>query len=48
MSGLEEGFCRRTARVFKDCGDAVAKALQEGQKRGVVRSDRNATETATF
>jgi TetR/AcrR family transcriptional repressor of nem operon len=48
MSGLDEGFRRRTARVFKDWHDAVAKALREGQKRGLVRSDINANETATF
>src|ERR1700677_3131962 len=48
MSGLDEGFRRRTARVFKDWHDAIAEALREGQKRGVVRSDINANETATF
>jgi TetR/AcrR family transcriptional regulator, transcriptional repressor for nem operon len=48
MSGLNEGFRRRTARVFKDWHDAVAKALREGQKLGVVRNDINANETATF
>ena len=48
MSGLDEGFRRRTARLFKDWHDAVAQALREGQKRGVVRNDINANETATF
>lgn len=48
MSGLDEGFRRRTARVFRDWHDAMAEALREGQKRGVVRSDINASETATF
>jgi AcrR family transcriptional regulator len=48
MSGLDEGFRRRTARIFKDWHDAIAEALREGQKRGVVRSDINANETATF
>ena len=48
MSGLDEGFRRRTARVYKDWHDAVAEALGEGQKRRVVRSDINANETATF
>ncbi|MGB6027340.1 MAG: TetR family transcriptional regulator [Candidatus Sulfotelmatobacter sp.] len=33
-SGLNEGFRRRTAKVFKDWHDAIAKALREGQKRG--------------
>jgi len=48
MSGLDEGFRRRTARLFKDWHDAMAGALREGQKRGVVRNDINANETATF
>jgi AcrR family transcriptional regulator len=48
MSGLDEGFRRRTARVYKDWHDAMAQALREGQKRRVVRSDINAKETATF
>lgn len=48
MSGLDEGFRRRTARVYKDWHDAMAEALREGQKRRVVRSDISANETATF
>jgi TetR/AcrR family transcriptional regulator, transcriptional repressor for nem operon len=48
MSGLDEGFRRRTARVYKDWHDGMAEALGEGQKRRVVRSDINANETATF
>jgi AcrR family transcriptional regulator len=48
MSGLDEGFRRRTARIYKDWHDAMAEALREGQKRRVVRSDINANETATF
>lgn len=48
MSGIDEGFRRRTAKVFKDWHDAIAKALREGQKRGVVRNDLDANETATF
>jgi len=48
MSGLDEGFRRRTARLYKDWHDAMADALREGQKRRVVRSDINANETATF
>jgi hypothetical protein len=47
MSGLDEGFRRRTARVYKDWHDGMA-ALREGQKRRVVRSDINANETAAF
>ena len=48
MSGLDEGFRRRTAKVFRNWHDAMAEALREGQKRGLVRSDINANETATF
>jgi TetR/AcrR family transcriptional regulator, transcriptional repressor for nem operon len=48
MSGLDEGFRRRTARLFRDWHDAVAGALREGQKRGLVRHDIDANETATF
>jgi TetR/AcrR family transcriptional regulator, transcriptional repressor for nem operon len=48
MSGLDEGFRRRTARLYKDWHDAMAEALREGQKRGVVRSDIDANEIATF
>jgi TetR/AcrR family transcriptional regulator, transcriptional repressor for nem operon len=48
MSGLDEGFRRRTAGIYKDWHDAMAEALREGQKRRVVRSDINASETATF
>jgi TetR/AcrR family transcriptional repressor of nem operon len=48
MSGLDEGFRRRTAKLFKNWHDAVAGALREGQKRGVVRNDIDANETATF
>ena len=48
MSSLDEGFRRRTAKVYKDWHDAMAGALREGQKRRVVRSDINANETATF
>ena len=48
MSGLDEGFRKRTAKVYKDWHDAMAEALREGQKRRLVRSDINANETATF
>jgi AcrR family transcriptional regulator len=48
MSGLDEGFRRRTAKLFRDWHDAIEEALREGQKHGMVRSDVNANETATF
>jgi len=48
MSGLDEGFRRRTGKVYEKWHGAMAQALREGQKRGIVRSDINADETATF
>src|SRR5260370_25550355 len=48
MSGIDEGFRSRTAKLFRNWHDAIAEALREGQKRGTVRSDVNANETATF
>lgn len=48
MSGLDEGFRRRTSKLFKHWHDAIANALREGQKRRVVRNDIDAKETATF
>jgi TetR/AcrR family transcriptional repressor of nem operon len=48
MSGLDEGFRKRMARVYQDWHDAMAEALREGQKRKVVRSDIDANETAMF
>ncbi len=48
MSGIDEKFRKRTANVYKDWHDAMAEALREGQKRRLVRSDINPSETATF
>lgn len=48
MSGLDEKFRKRTAKLFRHWHDAIAEALRSGQKRGMVRSDVNANETATF
>jgi len=48
MSPLDEGFRRRTAKIFKDWHDAIAVALRQGQKLGQVRRDVDADETATF
>jgi len=48
MSGIDEGFRRRTAKVFKDWHDAMAEALRQGQKCGLVRSEIDVNETATF
>ncbi len=48
MSPLDEGFRKRTAKVFEDWHGAVATALREGKSRGMVRKDVDADETATF
>src|SRR6202022_1790741 len=48
MSPLDDGFRTRTAKVFRDWHDAIAAALREGQKLGVVRRDADPDETATF
>ena len=48
MSPVDEEFRKRTAKIFKDWHDAIAVALRQGQKRGLVRRDVDAGETATF
>jgi TetR/AcrR family transcriptional regulator, transcriptional repressor for nem operon len=48
MSAVDEGFRRRTARIYRNWHDAMAGALRGGQKRKVVRGDINASEMATF
>ena len=48
MSPLDEGFRRRTAKVFNDWQRAVAAALRGGKLRGMVRKEVNPDEAATF
>ena len=48
MSPIDEGFRKRTARLFKHWHDAIAGALRAGQKHGVVRSNVDPDEAATF
>lgn len=48
MSPLDEGFRKRTARVFSAWHDALAAALHRGQNRGTVRKDIDPDETASF
>jgi AcrR family transcriptional regulator len=48
MSPLDEGFRRRTAKLFDEWRSAVATALRQGQKRGTVRKDVDADESAIF
>jgi TetR/AcrR family transcriptional regulator, transcriptional repressor for nem operon len=48
MSPIDEGFRKRTARLFKRWHDAIAGALRTGQKHGVVRTDVDPDKAATF
>jgi TetR/AcrR family transcriptional regulator, transcriptional repressor for nem operon len=48
MSGLDEGFRRKTAKVFEDWQRAIATALRNGKQRKMVRSDVDPDEAAAF
>lgn len=48
MSPLDEGFRKRLAKIFSEWHDGIVAALREGKKRGLVRSDVDPDETATF
>ena len=48
MSPIDEGFRKRTAKIFKNWHGAIAMALRKGQKRGLVRNDEDPDEAATL
>lgn len=48
MAPLDEGFRRRVTRVFDEWRGGVASALRAGQRRGLVRADVDADESAAF
>jgi AcrR family transcriptional regulator len=48
MSPLDEGFRKKTAKVFTDWQAAIATALRDGQTRGQVLKDIDPGEAATF
>jgi TetR/AcrR family transcriptional repressor of nem operon len=48
MSPIDEGFRKRTARLFKHWHDAITRALRMGKKHGVVRNDVDPDDAATF
>ncbi len=48
MSGLDEGFRRHLAAVFDEWRGGIANALKDGQRRGLVRQDLDALDTATY
>ena len=45
---LDEGFRKRTAKVFGDWQNAIATALRDGRQRKIVRSDVKPEEAASF
>jgi AcrR family transcriptional regulator len=46
MSAIDPGFKERTQRVFDEWMRAFRNALEDGQRRGVVRPDVNVPDTA--
>jgi TetR/AcrR family transcriptional repressor of nem operon len=48
MSPLDEGFRKRTAKLFGKWQGAIAGALRNGKKRGMVRSGVNPEDVASF
>lgn len=48
MSPLDEGFRKRLAELFTQTIAQISTALREGQRRGMVRGDRDPQETASF
>jgi TetR/AcrR family transcriptional regulator, transcriptional repressor for nem operon len=48
MSPIDEGFRKRTAKVFGSWLIGIATALREGQKHNVVRGDVDPEETSTY
>ena len=48
MAPLDEGFRRRTAKVFADWHGGIVAALQRGKQRGLVRAQVDPFETANF
>jgi TetR/AcrR family transcriptional repressor of nem operon len=48
MSPLDEGFRKRTMKLFEEWHGAVAAALRAAKARGTLRKDVDPDETATF
>jgi TetR/AcrR family transcriptional regulator, transcriptional repressor for nem operon len=48
MSPVDESFRKHLAELFQDWESSIAKALQRGQARGLVRKDVDVEEVATF
>lgn len=47
MSPIENGFRKRTARVFENWRDEIVRRCGRDRKRGLVRTDVNPDEAAT-
>ena len=48
MAPLDEGFRKRTAKMFRGWQASIADALREGKRRGMVRADVNPDEMGSF
>ena len=48
MSGVDEGFRLRLAKILDKWSETIADGLRRGQAEGTVRSDIDALEVATF
>ena len=48
MAPLDEGFRKRTAKMFRGWQISIANALRDGKKRGMVRADVNPEEMGSF
>ena len=48
MAPLDEGFRKRTAKMFRGWQISIANALREGKKRGMVRADVHPEEMGSF
>ncbi len=48
MSPVDEGFRERIEKIYNNWHKQIARAVLEGQNRGVVRNDLEATEVAYF
>jgi hypothetical protein len=48
MSGVDEGFRRRLAKVLDEWKDTISDGLRRGQQSGLVRSEIDPAAVATF
>jgi AcrR family transcriptional regulator len=48
MSGLDEGFRKRLAKILTEWRDAMAEAFRRGQREGIVKKSVEPNDEATF